>query len=391
MADSSITANIGGDASGLIGALDTAKSAVGKFADETQKAFKRSMDGRAIATALFSGLGFSLNKLIEQSAQGIARLITGYSKDEEERLNKLIETTGKAADKAEADLAKARERRAKEEQDRSDSLLKEWQMVQDARIKGMEEEAKLAREEADNRKKELADLAETEKKVRRSKMTDEELVLDLQREQAQIQLQINDFVTAQANGVVLQSREIKELNTQKKALLSIEEQIASVVAKRASQEKKITAETELQAKNAKISSDFMAQMLGVSGSRDLSSASNDALAELLSRDKRAMGGLKPGTAFAWHDQLKIDTLANEINRIQKELDFRTNLSDSVGRLGVGGARSGFSGDPLSYDSLVQKYVTDNRSATEIASNTNDLIRQMLNQQKAGIPVINLNL
>jgi hypothetical protein len=50
----------------------------------------------------------------------------------------------------------------------------------------------------------------------------------------------------------------------------------------------------------------------------------------------------------------------------------------------------FGGDPLAFDRLVQRYAQDSRDAQKVAAESNELLRQMNERQKTGLPVINLN-
>jgi hypothetical protein len=74
---------------------------------------ERMLGLRGATHALATALGVNL----ENIAQGLARLVTGFSKDEEESLKNLVEQSGKAAEAQEAALEKLKEKRIKLKED----------------------------------------------------------------------------------------------------------------------------------------------------------------------------------------------------------------------------------------------------------------------------------
>ena len=316
---------------GMAGAVRTAEHA--------GKGIARALDGKAIATAIFSAVGFSLSKIIEQSSEAIARWITGFSKDNEEALKKTVEETGKAAEQAEKNLDKAREEYAKKEQQRSDQRLKEWQMLTDFKNKANEEDAKKAEELQDSQdeaKDKFVEMVEEAKKKNK----------ELAETQKDITHEVEKTTTAE------------------------EEYLAWV--------KKITEEKNKQASIA-----------GVRGVSQFGQASTGALNEALRRDQGAIQGMGPFLNIG--QQMEVARLQAEISNIKQELNFRDELQRNISVLGAEGARSAFKGDPLAYDRLVQQYVQDSRDAQKIAADSYELLRQMNERQKSGLPVVNLNL
>ncbi len=59
MPDSSIIARIGGDASGLISALETGKAAASKFGDDFQRVIAKKLDFRDVLKGVFQGIGIA--------------------------------------------------------------------------------------------------------------------------------------------------------------------------------------------------------------------------------------------------------------------------------------------------------------------------------------------
>jgi len=67
MADSAITARIGGDASGLVAALDTAKAAASKFGDDFQRVVAKKLQFRDVLKGVFQGIGIaSVGAVVEK-------------------------------------------------------------------------------------------------------------------------------------------------------------------------------------------------------------------------------------------------------------------------------------------------------------------------------------
>jgi hypothetical protein len=121
-------------------------------AEKTGKAILKKIDLRAGVGAIAAAVGFNMQAI----AEGVARFITGMSKDEEKRLEDLVDKTGKAADEAERRLAKARERAEKEREAAGERTLAQMKLVSDARqeaIKNEIESEKRLRQSAYDRQK----------------------------------------------------------------------------------------------------------------------------------------------------------------------------------------------------------------------------------------------
>jgi hypothetical protein len=84
--------------------------------------------GNVLKGALGTGFGIGAAMLAPDIADSIARGVTGLSKKEEERLNNLIESTGKAADKQEADRDKAAEEADRKAQQRGEQKAREQEI-----------------------------------------------------------------------------------------------------------------------------------------------------------------------------------------------------------------------------------------------------------------------
>lgn len=115
------------------------------IADKTGKAILKKIDLRAGVGAIAAAIGFNMQAI----AEGVARFVTGFSKDEEKRLEELVDKTGKAADEQERQLAKARDRAEKKRMEAGERELAQMKLVSDARqeaIKLAVEEEKKARQ-----------------------------------------------------------------------------------------------------------------------------------------------------------------------------------------------------------------------------------------------------
>lgn len=108
-------------------------------AAKTGKSILKKLDVRAGVSALAVALGVNMQSI----AEGLARLVTGFSKDEEKRLEDLVASTAKAADKQERALAKARDRAEKEREAAGERELAQMKLVSDARQEAIKNEVEM--------------------------------------------------------------------------------------------------------------------------------------------------------------------------------------------------------------------------------------------------------
>jgi hypothetical protein len=123
-ADASIVARIGGDASGLVASLDKAKGAVqqfGKGVGEIAEGIGRKFEFRDIARTLSTALGLSLTSIADK----VARFYVGLGKEEEAFLERMVESTGKAAEAQEEQLKRVRAAQEKYERERAENIEKQ--------------------------------------------------------------------------------------------------------------------------------------------------------------------------------------------------------------------------------------------------------------------------
>lgn len=107
-----------------------------RVAENTGKAIFKKLDIRSSVGAVAAAIGFNITNI----AESLARFVTGLSKEEEKRLEDLVEKTGKAAEKQEQLLEKARERAAKKRQDDAEMIMAQMKLVSDARQEAIKNE-----------------------------------------------------------------------------------------------------------------------------------------------------------------------------------------------------------------------------------------------------------
>lgn len=105
-------------------------------------------------------------------------------------------------------------------------------------------------------------------------------------------------------------------------------------------------------------------------------ASDEALQEFISRSEQRAITLGQDPEALKYDRAEIARLKLEAQNARKELEFRESLRRDVQSMGLEGARGSFRGDPLAFDTLVQRFVTDSRSTQEIQKEQTDQLRDL---------------
>ena len=142
-ADASIVARIGGDATGLVGALDKAKGSVRQFGEGVGKiadGIAKKFEFRDVARTLSTALGINLQSIAEK----VARFYVGLGKEEEEFLERMVQTTGKAADAREDQLKRVRAAQEKYERERAENIQNQRTLYLKAIEEGKELDAQAA-------------------------------------------------------------------------------------------------------------------------------------------------------------------------------------------------------------------------------------------------------
>lgn len=236
MADSLIV-KLGADTSEFRGELNKASQAGQQFT----RGFGSALDGlakkfgnlRSLGGALAVALGVNFQAIAER----IARLWTGLSVAEEERLKALVESTDKAADAQERKLEQAKDRAEKRAQDQSEMERKQQELVWEARMKFFEEEKKYredmedqvrkaAYEDAKQIRDNLTELA----KLRFDALKPEEKLASLKKDQSLLE---NQLLLDKRAGVETSEMELelqKNLNEQESIRTSLVKETAKAEA-----------------------------------------------------------------------------------------------------------------------------------------------------------------
>lgn len=293
MADSSIITRIGGDASGLVAALDQAKQGVSKFADSASNILQRKLGMKDLFKGLLQGAGIaSLTQVVEklvapfkasaESAKTIADE-TEKAADATERLIKLrqndsqqLETMIKQFKRLQDEINKPPAQQNKfgpfgmvQRGSAIDKLFglssgadekvleRRAQVARQLAEKGLEVETKRAevkkKSDDDGMKQARSELAESEKlkdstqklaniekDARREKMSDEERLADLNKEKSDVASQIAKYESFTAEGGTLTNDGVQELITLKETQRDIEKEIGTLTKKKADTEKEVS-------------------------------------------------------------------------------------------------------------------------------------------------------
>jgi DNA repair exonuclease SbcCD ATPase subunit len=358
-------------------------ASVVRNAQDAGKKVASAFDGKAIGRTLATALGINLQSIADK----VARFWTGFSTDAEDALEAMVAATGKAADAQERALEKLRAKKQKEKEDALKDAEEELEYFQKLEDKFRNEREKEAAKEKSARKEAATDLAAFEAEQAFAKLSTQEKLNTLKREEKNLATIIKDVEEGAKKNGEQTSAAMENLLIAKQRHVEIQSQIKELTAQTAMAEKVVTNETEKQV-------EAKTQLNGIAGVRGrFGEASESELREQIRRNEASVRGIGTpaigpmGNLGAANEIARLQT---EIGNIKQELAFRSKLQGDVSRLGTEGARRVFGGDALSFDRLVQQFVSDSRSTQELAASTNELLRQMNERQRNGIAVINLN-
>jgi hypothetical protein len=415
-ADASIVARIGGDATGLVGALDRAKGAVRQFGDgvgSIADGIARKFEFRDIARTLSTALGLSLTSIADK----VARFFIGFSKAQEEALENLVKTTDKAADAQEKRLDKARDEALKKEDARAQLLIEQGRLVWEARMQYFQnekEEREKAAKDEKQKAKEAAedDLAWYKERVR----LDDRLrtlkleALDPAEREAALQKDITGWQAQQAK-LDKDSNEWKALETKiLEANLSIEEKItAEKERQRIAAEK--AAKIEIAAQSAKslgikggLTADELAQLdeyvrsEGKKGklptrtggqlatSSAFSNESDETLQQIIQQAKKELFKLSSAFGvFGIGADLRKMQIQSTLGAAQSEVNARRKLSMDYALGGETLARQNFAGSPMAFERFFEQIIKGQTVAEKSLQTLEEIDRRL----KAGIPMIQI--
>jgi len=241
--------------------------------------------------------------------------------------------------------------------------------VQNAYIKEMNDNnEKLNKSRDDAAEKELKVLRDEQRLLDRladarfTQLSTEEKILVIEKDIAATQ---NRIVQDQKLGNSTVEDQIELINLQNK-LVATQRDLA---AERLQIEKQ-TAQVEQQR--------IQQQAFGMSirGQSQFGRASDEALQETIRRSEQQAINLLQTPEGMKYDRGEAARLQLEAQNARRELQFRESLRQDVRNMGVEGARSQFRGDPLAFDTLIQRFVTDTRSTAEIQKEQTDQLRDL---------------
>ena len=145
-------------------------------------------------------------------------------------------------------------------------------------------------------------------------------------------------------------------------------------------EKAIETEAQRIEKLITQANKWLGGMGTVRGGAQFNDASDETLKTIISRNRaQARDVTNPalyGPAQARENQMEAARLSFEADNAQQVLDARASLQANVRMGGVDYARSQYQGDPLMFDQMLQRWVTDTRTQAEIARESNTLLTDL---------------
>ncbi len=414
-------------------AVDSSVDSVARLGDSLDMLKNGARDVGIATLGTFTKIGEEIGDMWlwvfeGQSMQSI-KANAKISKDAEDTLKKIAEANENRAQKiADADerLAKAQRENAIKragDEDKLNALLGEQMRIQEEinktgkntvkarelqiesennitaivterdRIakKAIEDQAK-ADKEAEKNQKELAD-AQAKFDERREKaadklaelrfkaLSDEEKVNVLAKQE----LELREAVAAlKAGGVDSTEAELMLLEKQNE-LIGAQEQLRQRANKSAKDGYDAAKMARVEAEGAlKAMGDIITAQFNLRRSEGaISGASDSELREFIKRtreriaaiDQVPMSGAEQVSGGFGRKFEKIP-LTSDLNRALEELKLRESLRTTFRLGGEEMARSNFKGDPLAFDQLAQRFVTDSRTTQEIQKEQTDQLRDL---------------
>lgn len=366
MADSLIV-KLGADTSEFRGELNKATQAGEQFT----RGFGSALDGlgkkfgnlRSLGGALAVALGINFQAIAEK----IARLWTGLSELEEERLKKLVESTDKSADAQEKKRDEAIDRAKKRDEDYAQNAIRQAQIVWDARMKFFEEE-KNYREDMDDQIRKAA--YEEAKRIRDNQielaklkfdaLKPEEKLSSLKKEQSLLE---NQLLSDKRAGV-----ETSEMELELQKNLNQQESIRTALVKETAK-----AEADIAKSKMSASGDLgVAKAIGgLSTYNDparqqeyekmlIESAKRDIQTEIDSLQKQVDAYKMSGSSFGKYElpalQSRIQALRGRQSNVSDYV-FNPNYQDKAGQ-GIFASQVSTIGDPLKIQNKQTDVMTD---------------------------------
>ena len=328
--------------------------------EQTAETFKRIKEAREANSP--EKLAEAEKKLAEiREQEAIKRL------DNQAKVNALLEQQKRLQNElGELGVNTVKYKEKEAELEKNNTALREAQNAWVKDFTGNMEKANKANEDAFNKQKKALDdqqrLMERLADARFTQLSTEEKILVIQKEIAATQ---NRIVQDQKLGNSTAEDQIELINLQNK-LTATQRDLA---AERLQIEKQ-TAQVEQQR--------IQQQAFGMSirGQSQFGRASDEALQETIRRSEQQAINLLQTPEGMKYDRGEAARLQLEAQNARRELQFRESLRQDVRNMGVEGARSQFRGDPLAFDTLIQRFVTDTRTTAEIQKEQTDQLRDL---------------
>lgn len=343
-------------------AVPSSIASVARLGDEMDRLKKGALEAGTTVLSWVTKAGEGWGMLINR-IRGVSR--------EQEKLYEQIERDADKQDKATAEAFKRSEQREKE---RANQAKRDAEAAARAKEKQLDDEYEAlvkvgkAQGELDEKRKNTA----YEQLSLSGKITaDEREAVDLAR-------QIADY---KKNGALSTNDQLKVIELENQ-LLGVNVRLADnrkdAAKETVKSEKDIVKELEKQ-KNA------LASIAGIRGGNQFNDASDESLAQIVSRNRNAAGGLQwdaKTSSFIGDNvglNMEAGRLQSEALNAQRELDFRDRIrqDNSVG--GKELARRNFQGDPLQFDRVFDQIVKG-QSTSERAAQTLEDIKDALTRR-----------
>lgn len=424
MADAQITARIGGDASGLVGALEQGKQAGRKFADDFGKVMDKSVSFKRIFQGILQGVGIA-------SVQQIADTLTAPFKEAAEQAQAIERATAGAADATER-MLKAR----RSDVEQAKYLRKELDAILAGKRDGLREEpgfmqrlansykgsalgraaqyfagdpeaeeVRIASERSKRANEVGAELDALEKKEREEKAANKEMVdrwaktLKAGKIVKDKAAEIKDegkkqveYVTEQIDGMDVL---IKKVN-------GVAVRHVEITASMKAELGLLNSQAEAQGKHNLLLKDtiyLMGKAYGTSlDQAEFEVQSDAALKDLIKKNTAEIAVIEAGkgrgltagadAATGFLPQGIVQArLGTDIQRAQYQLDLRNKLRRDASMGGIENARAKFQGSPFEFEQVFNRFVKDGETSNELMRKQTDELEKIKNMMKGGIPVV----
>lgn len=410
-------------------AVSDSVASVARFGDGIDLLTKGVKEFGISALSVFTKFGEEgaaiFMRLFGTETEASMKIAEKIAEDSEKALKKIGAARARYSENVEAaekSLAEARDRRAMKEAEDTEKLgmILAKQLVVEGQIaatkdgslnntKARVELEKLLSEEADVRASIAKDEAATQERINK-----QEEALRNEREKAYQKTRLNredeiELTKLQLKGANFLNDEerarlaVLQLQTKQKMVQSeVEELLSRPAADRTQEENKrlgvlfkqgdelakqielkqgLIAATNAQAAAEDKVTEKLKQQTVIGAkfqtSKNFETASDEALAEKARRGRQEAADLRnPALGGGTFNNFFAGIVEANAKAAEDELRFRQNLRRDFNLGGEDYARRNFKGDPLAFDSVFQRYVTDSRAQQEISREQTDQLRDL---------------